>query len=121
LTESRTLLKPSVGRLSSNDPLVLTTTLVLTSDGGVDIIIKVLTVVVAVTLMLLGGDPQARLPVEGLVLARKVNALTHVAVLVATALRKGARSLGELGGDGGVLRHPVGKRILTILDDAAVC
>ena len=110
-----------MGRLSSNDPLVFTTALVLTSDGGVNIVIKVLTVVVAVALVLGGRDPQARFPIEGLVLAREVDTLTHVAVLVAAALRESARSLGELGGDGGILGHPVGKSILTVLDDTVVC
>lgn len=107
-------------RLSSNNPLVLATALVLTSDGGSDIVVKIFALV-AVALVLLGRNPQARLPVEGLVLAREVNTLAHVAVLVAATLRKGARSLGELGGDGGVLRHPVGKGILAVLDDAVAC
>ena len=42
-------------------------------------------------------------------------------VAVAAALRKSARSLRELGRDGGVLGNPVGKSILAILDDAVVC
>jgi hypothetical protein len=107
-----------VRRLSSYDPLVLTTTLVLTSDGGGDVVIKVVTILIAVALVLASRDPQAGLPIEGLVLSREVNTLAKVAVLVATTLGEGARSLGELGGDRGVLRHPVGKGILAILDDA---
>jgi hypothetical protein len=107
-----------VRRLSSNDPLVLTTTLVLTSDGGGNVVIKVVAILIAVTLVLASRDPQAGLSVEGLVLAREINTLAEVAVLVATTLREGARSLGELGRDRGVLRHPVREGILAILDDA---
>jgi hypothetical protein len=93
----------------------------LTSDSRGNIVIEIVTVLVAVALVLGSRDPQARLPVEGLVLAREVNTLAKVAVLVAATLREGARSLGEFGGDGGVLRYPVGKSILAILDDAVLC
>jgi hypothetical protein len=45
-------------------------------------------------------------------------ALALVADLVTAALGECAGASGELGGDGGVLRDPVCKSILAILDDA---
>lgn len=119
MTDSGTLLDSSVGHLSSNNPLVLATTLMFASNSGVDVVVKVLTVLVAITVVLRCGNPETRLPVEGLVLAGKVDTLA--VVTVAAALRESARSLREFGGDGGVLRHPVGKGILAVLDDAIVC
>jgi hypothetical protein len=91
-----------VRRLSSNNPLLLATTLVLASNGRVDIIVKVVTVIVAVTLMLGGRNPETRLPVKGLILTREVMAFA-TAGSVAAALRQGAGTLGQLGGDRGVL------------------
>jgi hypothetical protein len=38
--------------------------------------------------------------------------------LVAAALGKGPRSLGEFGRDRSVLGDPVGKSVLAVLDDA---
>jgi len=49
-------------------------------------------------------------------LAGQVDTLS--VVTIAAALRKGARSLGELGGDGSVLGNPVGKSILTVLNNS---
>jgi hypothetical protein len=48
----------------------------LASNGGVDIIVQVITVIVAVTLVLSGRDPETGLPVKGLILAGEVVALT---------------------------------------------
>jgi hypothetical protein len=81
----------SVRHLCSN-PLLLTTTLMLASNGRVDIVIKVVTVFVAVTLVLCGRNPKTRLPVKGLVLTREVNPLT-AAGSVTTALGQGAGAL----------------------------
>ena len=89
----------------------------LAGNGGCVLVLKLVTVLVAIVLVLRGRDPQTRLPVQGLVLAREVDTLTVATALVAAALRKGARSLGELGRDRGVLGNPVGKSILAVLDD----
>ena len=68
------------------------------------------------SLVLAGGDPEARLAVtEGLVLAGKIVALTGVAGCA--TLGKSARAGGELGADGSVLLDPVGESILAVLDD----
>lgn len=117
------LLIASVRRLSSHNPLIVSAALMLTSNGGGVVVVKVMliTVLISVACMFRGRDPQARFPVEGLVLSREVNALAVAAALVATALGKGAGSLGELGGNGSVLRDPVGKGVFAVLDDAAVC
>jgi hypothetical protein len=81
--------------------------------GGCDLIVIV---VVVVSLVLAGGDPETGLAVlERLVLAGEVVALTGVAG--SAALGKSARAGGELGADGGVLLDPVGEGILTVLDD----
>jgi hypothetical protein len=53
-------------------------------------------------------------------LATQINGVS-VTGLVAAALGKRARALGQLGGDGGVLRNPVGEGILAVLNDAVVC
>jgi hypothetical protein len=84
----------SIRHLSSN-PLLLATALMLASNGRVDIVIKVVTIFVAVTLVLCGRNPKTRLPIKGLVLAREVNTIT-AAGSVATALRQGAGALGQL-------------------------
>jgi hypothetical protein len=119
LTESETLLKSSVRRLSSHRPLVLPTTLVLTSNSGGQVVVKLILVVVAVTLVLCGWDPKTRLPVvHGLVLAREVNSLALMTV--AATLGEGAGALGELRGDGGVLGDPVGKSVFAVLDDTVM-
>jgi hypothetical protein len=117
LTESGILLIPSVRRLSSDRSLVLAATLVVASNSGSDIIVKVITVFVAVTLLVFRRwDPETGLPViEGLVLAGEIDALALMTV--AAALGESAGALGELGGDGGVLGDPVGKSILAVLDD----
>jgi hypothetical protein len=84
----------SIRHLSSN-PLLLATALMLASNGRVDIVIKVVTIFVAITLVLCGRNPKTRLPIKGLVLAREVNTIT-AAGSVATALRQGAGALGQL-------------------------
>lgn len=117
MTESGALRIPLVKHLSSHHSLLLAAALVLAGNGGCVFVLELITVLVAVTLVLSSRDPQARLPVQGLVLAREVDALTMATALVAAALRKGTRSLGELGRDGCVLGNPVGKSILAVLDD----
>lgn len=107
----------SARRLSSDWPLLLTTTLVLASNSRVDVVVKVVTVFVAVTLVLRGRDPETRFPaVKRLVLTRQINTVTATGS-IATALGQGAGALGQLGGDRGVLRNPVGQGILAILND----
>jgi hypothetical protein len=101
-------------------PLLLPAAL-LASDGGRDVVVVDLAIFVAVTLMLSSGDPEARLTIHGLILARQINTLTTLAVLVATALRKRAGALGELGGDRGILGDPVGEGIFAVLDDTRSC
>jgi hypothetical protein len=93
---------------------VLLTTAGLTVDGrGRDLIVIV---VVVVSLVLAGGDPETGLAVlERLVLAGEVVALTGVAGCA--TLGESARAGGELGADGGVLLDPVGEGILAVLDD----
>ena len=92
----------------------------LTSNNGGHIVVKLITVFIAVTLVLSSWNPETGLPVvHGLVLAREVNSLTLVTV--AAALGESAGALGELRGDGGVLGNPVGKSILAVLDDTVVC
>jgi hypothetical protein len=109
-----------VRRLCNNVSLVLAAAL-LRGNGRADIVIKLIAVLVSVTLVLRGRNPETRLPVvEGLVLAAQVNGIT-VTGLVTAALRKRARALRQLGGDGGVLGDPVGEGILAILNDAVVC
>lgn len=91
----------------------------LASNGGRGIILEILAVLVAVTLVLGGGDPKTGLPaIKGLVLAREVDTL---AVAVAAALRESARALRQLGGDRGILRDPIGQGIFAILDDSTSC
>ena len=90
----------------------------LAGNGGVNIVIEIITIIVAVTLMLCSGDPEARLPaVEGLVLTGQINTIAALAVLVTATLGKGTRALRELGGNRGVLGNPVGKGVLAILND----
>jgi hypothetical protein len=114
------LASTSTRRLCGNS-LLLTTTLVLASNRGVDVIIEVVTVFIAVTLVLRGRDPKTRFPaVKRLVLSRKVNTVT-AASSVATTLGQSAGALRELGGDGGVLRYPVGQGILAVLNDTMAC
>jgi hypothetical protein len=55
----------------------------LASNGRVDIIVQVITVIVAVTLVLSGRDPETGLPVKGLILAREVVALTTAGSIAA--------------------------------------
>lgn len=105
--------------LCCNWPLLLATAL-LGGDGGVDIVIDVVAVVVAVALMLGGRNPEPRLAVERLVLVGEINAITTASGITAT-LRQGARALRELGGDGGVLGDPIGEGVLAVLDDATSC
>jgi hypothetical protein len=66
-----------------------------------------------------GGDPQTRLAVlEGLVLAGEVDTFALPASgTLSAALRECARADRKLRRDGGVLLNPVGKGILTILDN----
>jgi hypothetical protein len=84
----------SVRHLGSN-PLLFTTTLMLASNGRVNIVIQVVTILVAVTLMLCGRNPKTRLSVKGLILAREVDTII-AAGSVATALGQGAGALGQL-------------------------
>jgi len=86
----------SARSLYSDVPLILPATL-FTSGCGRDIIIDIVTVLVFVTLVFRGRNPQTGLPaVEGLVLAREVNTVVTVAALVAAALGEGTRTLREL-------------------------
>ena len=86
----------------------------LTVDGGGGHLI--IFVIVLVSLVLAGGDPEAGLAVtEGLVLAGEVVALTGVTGCA--TLGKSARAGRELGADGSVLLDPVGESILAVLDD----
>lgn len=83
------------------------------NGGGRDLVVLV---VVVVSLVLAGGDPETGLAVlEGLVLAGEVVALTGVAG--SATLGESARAGGKLGADGGVLLDPVGESILAVLDD----
>lgn len=96
----------------SGDALLTAAGLAVDGGGG-DILIVIL---VLVSLVLAGGDPQARLAVlERLVLAGKVVTLAGVAG--STALGESARAGGKAGLDGGVLLDPVGEGILAVLDD----
>lgn len=72
--------------------------------------------VLVATLMLTSGDPETRLAIHLLVLAGEVNPLALVAVLA--ALRQGAGASGKLRLYCGVLLDPVGKSILTVLDNS---
>jgi hypothetical protein len=93
----------SVRRLCSDNPLLLTTALMLASNSGVDIVIEVVTVFVTVTLVLCGGDPEAGFPaVEWLVLAGKVMAFAAAGSVAAT-LRQSTGALRQLGGDRRIL------------------
>jgi hypothetical protein len=68
--------------------------------------------------MLRGRDPQSRLPVvERLVLAREIETFALSASSISATLREGSRALGELGGYGSVLFHPVSQSIFAVLDD----
>jgi hypothetical protein len=94
MKRSRALAGMSVRHLGS-DPLLLTTTLMLASNSRVDIVIQVVTILIAVTLVLCGRNPKSRLSVKGLILAREVNTIT-TAGSIATALGQGAGALGQL-------------------------
>jgi hypothetical protein len=89
VTESGALLTPSVTHLSSHHSLLLSAALVLAGNGGCVLVFKLVTVLVAVTLVLRGRNPQTRLPVKSLVLSREVDALAVATALVTAALRKG--------------------------------
>lgn len=87
-------------------------------DGGCSLITLFL-IIVPVTSVLRGRDPQTRLTaLEGLVLTRKIDGLASVLAAVATALGEGTRAGGDLGGNGRVLLDPVCERVLAVLDDA---
>ena len=93
--------------------MLLTAAGLAVDSRGRDLIVIV---VVVVSLVLAGGDPEAGLAVlERLVLAGEVVALAGVAG--SAALGEGARAGGELGADGGVLLDPVGQGVLAVLDD----
>lgn len=112
--------RTSTKRLCGDWPLLLTATL-LRGNGGVDVVVNVVAVVIAVALVLAGGNPETRLPVvKGLVLAGEVDTLTTASGVAAT-LGQGAGALGQLGRDGGILGDPVGEGILAVLDDAVEC
>ena len=99
------------GRLCG-DALLTAAGLAIDSGGGYLVIF----IIVLVSLVLAGGDPETGLAVtEGLVLAGEVVALTGVAGCA--TLGKSARASGELGADGSVLLDPVGESILAVLDD----
>jgi hypothetical protein len=103
IRQSRTRAIISEGHLCSNRPLFLATTLVvLASNSRVDVIVKIVTVLVTVTLVLRGRDPETRLPLKRLVLTREVNTVTTAGSVAAT-LGQSAGALGQLRGDGGVL------------------
>lgn len=94
------------------DALLTAAGLAIDSRGGYLIIF----VIVLVSLVLAGRDPEAGLAVtEGLVLAGEVVAFTGVARCA--TLGESARASGELGADGSVLLDPVGQSILAVLDD----
>jgi hypothetical protein len=93
--------------------VLLTAAGLAVDSRGRDLIVIV---VVVVSLVLAGGDPEAGLAVlERLVLAGEVVALAGVAG--SAALGEGARAGGELRADGGVLLDPVGEGVLAVLDD----
>lgn len=93
----------------------------LAGNGGVEIIIEVVTVFVAVTLVLGGWDPETRLPaIKRLVLTRKINAVTTTGGVPA-ALGQSTGALGQLGRNRGVLGNPVGQGILAVLNDTMGC
>lgn len=94
--------------------------MVLAGNRGRVFIVKLITVLVAVTLVLRGRNPQTRLAIKGLVLSREVNTLTVATALVAAALGKGPGSLRELGRDRSVLGDPVGKSILAVLNNSII-
>jgi hypothetical protein len=99
------------------NPLLFTAA-VFAGDGRRSLV--ALLIIVAVTSVLGSRDPQARLTtLERLVLARQINGLASVLAAVAAALREGTGASRHLGGDGGVLLDPVGKRVFAILDDTA--
>jgi hypothetical protein len=87
----------------------------LGADGGRRVL--VLGFFIAVTPVLRGGDPEARLTVlEFPILVGEIHTLTILAS-GAAALRQSAGADGELAADGGVLRDPVCQGILAVLDD----
>ena len=90
MTDSGALFIPSATDLSSHHSLLLSATVVLASNGRCVFFIKLVTVLIAVTLVLSGRDPQTRLPVKGLVLSGEIDALTVATALVAAALGKSA-------------------------------
>lgn len=78
--------------LCGNGPLLLATP-GLSRNRGRRIVLEVL-VLVTVTLVLVSGNPESRLPVvEGLVLVGEVNTLLVVASGILAALRKSAGAL----------------------------
>lgn len=93
--------------------MLLTATGLAVDGGGGYLVVLV---IVLVSLVLAGRDPEARLAVHGLVLAGEVVTLTSVAGCA--TLGKSARAGGELGADGSVLLDPVGESILAVLDDS---
>jgi hypothetical protein len=74
----------------------------LACNGRVDVIVDIITVLITVTLVLRGRDPETRLPLKRLVLTGEVNTIT-AAGSIAAALGQGARALRQLRGDRGVL------------------
>ena len=78
-------------------------------------------VIVNMTRVLRGRDPQARLAtLHWLVLRREVDALAIGASVAAgmAALRQCARAGRQVGSDGSVLLDPVRERVLAVLNDA---
>lgn len=93
----------------------------LASNSRVDIVIKVVTVFVTVTLVLRSRNPETRFPaVKRLILAGQINPVTATGS-VATALGQGSGALGELRGNGRVLGNPIGQGVFAILNDTVGC
>lgn len=89
-------------------------------DRGGHVVFEVI-FLVAVTLVLRRGNPEARLSiVEGLVLVREVDALLVAAGGTLATLGEGAGTGGQLGAHGSVLYDPVGEGVLAVLNDTGM-
>lgn len=88
-------------------------------DGRGAGLFLLLLVLIIVVPALVGGswNPDTGFAIHGLILASQIMAFPGALDVIASALRQGARTGGEVGGDSSVGSNPVGERIFAVLDD----